>query len=171
MHSEIIHYNDLDGNPAQAEYHFYLGKGDLAEMDLVHRGDLTGYLEDIVKNKDGSELIKIFKELLLRSVGHREGMRFVRNQDIVDEFCQTGAYEALFLQLVTNEDAGLSFFRKIMPPDLIEKASAIDQNREYTDDELLTMSDADFARVAGRDPKNMSKRHLMIGMQRKQRVA
>lgn len=168
---KVIRFNDLDGNPVEKVYYFSLGQTDVIEMDMIHdQEDVPAYLKSIVENKDSRELLRVWKELLFRAVAERVGNRLDKSQEVIDEFKGSGAYEQFFSELVSSEDAGASFFVSIMPADAQEKAAA-EQNREYTEEELLSMSDEQFDKIAGTDTKKMSKEHFHIAFQRRNRTA
>ncbi len=166
MPEKTIHYTDLDGKPAEATYYFALNTADLAEMKLSHKGDITEHFARIIEENDGAKLVAWYKDLLFKSIGRREGMRLVKNQDIVDEFVQTGAYEALFMNLLASEDAGNEFFISILPPALVEEAKKQDEApvvKFYTDEEFDLTSEL--------DPQRMTKEQLLAAFQRKTRAA
>jgi len=167
----IRYKNPFTGEEVEKEYFFALSRAEIAKMKLAHRGDIEQYFKEIVERKDGAELIEVYEGLLLKAVGIREGDRLVKSQDIVDEFTQTGAYEELFMELIQSDDAGLGFFVKVFPEGLMEEVQAKEAEKQYTDEDLLNMSDDDFMAVAGSNPMKWSKHHTALAMQRKSRVA
>lgn len=173
MLPKTIRYRNLfTGEEISKEYHFALSRAEIAKMKLAHRGDIVEYFQEIVDRKDGAELIAVYEDMLLKSVGIRQGDRLVKTQDIVDEFKQTGAYEELFMELIQSDDAGLSFLTQVFPEGLLEEVQAKETaEKQHTDEELLDMSDDDFMAVAGSNPMKWSKHHTALAMQRKNRVA
>jgi hypothetical protein len=117
-----ITYKDLDGNDITDDFYFNLSKAEIAEWKLSfgEQEDLASYIKDIIKNKNTSVIIKLFKDLLGRSVGRRseDGKRFIKNDDIRDAFMQSDAYSVFFMELVTNANAGVEFIRGVLPSDL-----------------------------------------------------
>jgi hypothetical protein len=114
-----------------------------------------------------------FREILEMSVGVRseDGRRFIRTREYTEEFMQTEAYSELFMALVTDAEFGAEFVKGLLPADLAAQAEArlAEEEREYTHEELLGLSDEEFARVAGNDPRHMSRSHLLVAMERKNR--
>lgn len=163
---KVIRFNDIDGNPVEQEYYFTLGKSDVVDMDFAHSGDPKAYLQEIIDKKDSRQFLKLWRELLFRSVGKRDGNLLVKNETVLQEFKYSGAYEELFSELLQNDDGGTEFFMSIMPADVQEKI-AEESAREYTKDQLLSMSQADFDRIVGTDEATMSREHLLIAFQRK----
>lgn len=149
MLKKTITYPDLDGNPVTEDFYFNLSKAEIAEMELSHKDGLSGYLNTIVESQDGSEIIATFKTIIATSVGVRseDGKRFIKNDEIRDNFLQTNAYSELFMELATNAEAAAEFIRGIVPADLaknmVEEAETpayVLENRAPTKDELASMT-------------------------------
>ena len=107
MLKKTLTYSDLDGNPVTEDFYFSLSKAEIAEMELSYDGGLQTHLKRIVANKDGAAIIGAFKNILTSSVGRRseDGRRFIKSDEITQEFMQTDAYSELFMELVTDADA------------------------------------------------------------------
>lgn len=155
MLKKTITFNDLDGNPVTEDFYFSLNKAEIAELEFSEKGGLSGYVEKIIATEDNTKLIAIFKDLILRSVGRRseDNRRFVKSQDIIDDFTQTEAYSELFVELATKTDSAIQFINGIVPKGLeaemkkvnatenlelpkIEEPAWITENREPTQTEL-----------------------------------
>jgi hypothetical protein len=117
-----ITYDDYNGGTFTEDFYFNLSKAELVELELSHVGGLSESLKRIVASEDGAEIIKEFKNIILKSYGKRseDGKRFVKNQQLRDEFESTEAYSVLFIELVTDADAAADFVRGIMPEGLTE---------------------------------------------------
>jgi hypothetical protein len=118
---KTIQYTDLDGKPVSVEWHFSMDAAELLEMKTSSGTGLYAALEAITGNGDKTMVMGAFREIMLASVGRREGQRFVKNNDLRDEFKQTGAYAALFLEFMTNTMAAVDFIMGIVPADLASK--------------------------------------------------
>lgn len=126
MLKKTITFEDLDGNPITEDFYFNISKADLAEMEFSQKGGMQDHLNAIVKAEDGKEIMRIFKEIIAMAVGKRseDGRRFIKTEDIRDEFLQTDAYSVLFMELVTDAGKGAEFITAIMPGDLAAKVAA-----------------------------------------------
>ncbi len=122
MLKKTITYPDLDGNSITEDFYFNLSKAEIAEMELSHAGGFSGYLKTMIETQDGAQIIATFKNILLSAIGRRseDGKRFVKSQEIRDEFVQTEAYSQLFMELVTDGTAAAQFVESIVPSDLRE---------------------------------------------------
>jgi len=164
-----ISFVDLEGRERTETYYFHLGKTDWFELDVAHRENPSAYLMSLMQEGNSRELWKLWKQMLFAAVARRDGDILVKNARIQEEFAGSGAFEALFEELINSEDAGGNFFLSMMPEDVRKQAEA-QKNRQYTDQELLEMSDDEFYLAAGtRDPKEMDKHFLVIAMKRAER--
>jgi hypothetical protein len=178
MLKKTITYSDLEGNSVTDDFYFNLNKSELVELELSHAGGLSGHLQDLIKSEDGGKIIAALKGILSMSVGQKseDGKRFIKSEDITNGFLQSDAYSELFMDLVSQTDGAVEFITGIIPADMAKKVvdhelPEGDAAKEYTMDALLEMTDDQFTRVAGSDPKEMSKAHLVAAMQRKNKAA
>lgn len=163
--SKVIRYTNIDGKVVEKEYWFQLGNKDFAKMELAHMEKPGEHLTDLVKQGKTLELMKMWEQLLFKSVSIRKGDVLVKNDDIVEEFEGSGAYEEFFSELIARPDAGFDFFISIMPDD-IQKQMHEERSKTYSNDELLAMSDEEFEKYAGPE-KDMSREMLLIAMRRR----
>jgi len=127
MLKRTIQYEDFNGNNVVEEHYFNLSKSELVELEADYQGGLGEALTAIVASNDLKSLIREMKRIVLMSYGQKslDGKRFVKSEELRTEFSQTNAYDALFMELATNENAAAEFIRGIVPRDLgdaIQKA-------------------------------------------------
>lgn len=125
MLKKTITYTDFNGEEITEDFYFHLSKAELMEMQLEEEGGLVQRLDRIVKTKEVPQIVKVFKELLLKSYGVKsaDGKRFIKNDEVREAFMQTQAYSDLFMELTTNADAAAAFIKGILPADVVEKAA------------------------------------------------
>lgn len=121
MLKKSITYDDYSGGTFTEDFYFNLSKAELVELELSYEGGLSESLKRIVASEDGAQIIKEFKNIILKSYGKRseDGKRFIKNQQMRDEFESTEAYSVLFVELVTDADAASEFVRGIMPQGVV----------------------------------------------------
>ena len=97
-------YKDYNGIERKETWCFNLTRADLLERELGAFGGLDELLKRLVREERPKEIVAMFKELILSSVGRKspDGRRFERTQAIQDDFYQTEAYSQLFVELVTD---------------------------------------------------------------------
>lgn len=123
MFKKTINYEDFNGQPIKEDFYFNLTKAEIMEMQLEKTGGLTEYIQRIVDSKDVPQLVKLFKELILKSYGVKsdDGKRFIKTKEVVEAFTQTNAYSEFYMELATNADVASAFVNGIIPADLAEE--------------------------------------------------
>lgn len=120
-----IKYTDFNGVDRTETFYFNLTQSELTEMNLTTVGGMKSFIERITNTQDQAELIRLFKELILKAYGQKsdDGKRFVKNKEIREGFEQTMAYDALFMKLATDEKEAIKFVNGIMPPEVVAEAN------------------------------------------------
>lgn len=127
MLKKRITYEDFNGEETSEDHFFHLSKAELVELEMSHDGGMSAALERIVASKDGKAIITEFKKIILGSYGKKsaDGKRFIKTQELRDEFESSEAYSTLFMELVTDTDASVIFINGIVPAGMIEEAIKI----------------------------------------------
>lgn len=124
MITKTIKYTDYNGVEREEKFLFNLTKAELMEMEMGTTGGLAETIQRIVEAQDTPSIIKIFKDLLLKSYGEKstDGKRFIKvNEDgkpLSIQFEQTQAYSELFMELATDSEAAVEFIKGIIPNDI-----------------------------------------------------
>ncbi len=115
-----ITYEDFDGVEVTDIFYFNVSKPELIELDAKYERGFAKTLESIVESNDKDALIQKFKEIILLSYGEKseDGKRFIKNDQVREEFTQTAAYIALYMELAMNDGAAVEFLKGILPKDM-----------------------------------------------------
>lgn len=126
MIKKTISFTDYNGNQRSEDFYFNLTKAEIAEMELSTVGGLTQMLRGMIAAQDMPAIVKFVKELILKSYGKRspDGRKFIKNEELSEDFMQTEAYSQLFMELATNADATAKFVNGILPEDVRQQAEA-----------------------------------------------
>jgi cation transport regulator ChaB len=130
MLKRTITYTDYNGVERTEDFYFNLTQAEISEMELSHDGGLTAMIDRIVKAKDQSQIIKVFKTLLLSAYGQKseDGRRFIKNDAVREEFAQTEAYSIIFMELATDDQKADEFIKGIMPKTAVKPALQVSQS-------------------------------------------
>lgn len=129
MLAKTIKYTDYNGVDRNETYLFNLSKAEIAEMELSVSGGFAEMCKKIVDAQDAPSLIKIFKELVLKSYGEKspDGKHFMKldenGRPLSAKFAQSEAYSVLFMELATDAEAASAFINGIMPSDMVEESN------------------------------------------------
>lgn len=119
MLKRTITYEGFDGTEYTEDFWFHVTEADIAKMELgaTREGGFEALIRKIINTTDGKKLVELFDELILLAVGEQsvDGKRFVKNDEIRDNFRNSNAYSKLFVELVTETEKGVEFVNGIVP--------------------------------------------------------
>ena len=163
MLKKTITYEDFNGDEVSEDFFFHLSKAELIELEMSHKGGLSEAMKKIIAAEDGKSIIAEFKNIILGSYGQRsdDGRRFIKNQQLRDEFESSEAYSTLFMELVTQTDKAVEFINGIMPTGLVDEAQKIAAGEKpalATVPEPETMTKVEFDNLSTEDLRRLSPR-------------
>lgn len=125
MYKKTITYDDFNGDTVTEDFYFNFSEAELAELELTF-GDkgLSAFINEVIETKDTKKTITLFKELILKAYGVKseDGKKFKKSEALMEDFKDSAAYSALFMELSTNPEALTEFTNRIMPKKLVEEA-------------------------------------------------
>jgi hypothetical protein len=124
MYVKKITFTDFAGETRTEEFMFNMSKSDIIQWRYSVNGGIEEVFRRIIDKNDQSALMNMVKDLIHRSYGERsiDGKKFEKRRngvDLADDFEQTAAYDALFMELITDQKATADFVNGLMPPDLV----------------------------------------------------
>jgi hypothetical protein len=195
MLKKTITYKDFDENPVTRDFWFHLTKAEIAEHLIAKGEGFEKYLNGIASTNDMAKILPLFKEIIALTVGERdeENRRFVKSPEITNSFMASEAYSELFFEFMTDVSAFVQFIQGVVPKDFAEKVdfttgklkvqedAAIARPIEdvelpkekawddFTADEVMAMSQADFDKLTTGDPRKMTHEQLQYAYRRSTR--
>lgn len=118
MFKDTIAYTDFDGNNREETHYFNLTKAEVVFLENSSvEGLFTGYLKRIVESQDNVKIMKEFEKLVRASYGIKsnDGKRFIKSEEITNEFMQTEAYSEFIMKILGDADYAAAFVNGIMP--------------------------------------------------------
>ncbi len=136
MLKKTITYNDYDGNARTDDFWFNLSQAELAEMD-VESGGMQKRLEMISSTNDPKEIMRIFKDIVMRAYGERTADGKFRKVDsngyrLANDFVQSEAYSELFFELFNDANKASEFMISLLPKNVQDEA------RKVAEEKILT---------------------------------
>jgi len=131
MLKQDITYENFDGEQTTDTFYFNLTKTEIIELEVGYEGGLEAAIKRIIQTNDHKQLIAEFKKIVLLAYGQKseDGKRFIKSDQLREEFSQTAAYDELFIKLSTDADFAAAFIKGIVPKGIvaeIEKAEKIE---------------------------------------------
>lgn len=130
MFKKTITYKDYNGTERTEPFYFHLNATDLFDIQLTaDHGDFESMLKTIIADRDGKKIMTLFSQLIRRAYGVKsdDGKQFIKNEEVVNAFCQSPAYDELFLELVTDAKKAADFVNALIPKETIEKLKNMKQ--------------------------------------------
>lgn len=134
MLKKTIKYEDYNGVERTEDFYFNLTKAEIFEMEMGTEGGLVEQLQTVVAAKKQHEIIKFFKNIVLKAYGKKsaDNRLFLKTDEngipYSREFEYHPAYSIMFMELATDDKKGAEFVNGIMPKDLAEKAQEYIKN-------------------------------------------
>lgn len=106
MIKETITYIDYNGEERTEDFYFNLTQAEAMTLELGADGGLEKMIVSLVKAQDGAQIMSQFRRLIRLAYGvkSQDGRRFIKSEEISDEFEQCPAYNSLFMKLCTDAE-------------------------------------------------------------------
>lgn len=143
MLKKTLTYTDYDGKQRTEDHYFNLGKVEAMELAMDMPDDVNDAIDGdakdnideaakrLVEKLGGKGILNYMKDLIAKSYGVKseDGRRFIKNPELFEEFQQTPAYDALIIDLMTDETQAAAFVNGVLPPDLAATVAAIEAKK------------------------------------------
>ncbi len=125
-----ITYQDGDGNTITETFHFHLT---IREFVKLIGGNESSTIEEALKeleSKSIKEQVLEFDDFILSSYGVRseDKKRFIKNDELREQFADSFAYDALFTEFVMSETAANDFIMALLPENLRGEFAKLQQS-------------------------------------------
>jgi hypothetical protein len=119
MLKKQITYTDYLGREQTDTFYFNLTQAEAIELEVSTRtkDGFSGLLQKIIDTEDRTEMIAIFKKIIMMSYGEidADGKRFVKSPELSTAFTQTEAYSVLYMGFLTDAGEAAEFVNGILP--------------------------------------------------------
>lgn len=117
MLSKTVTYTDYAGIERKEIFRFNLTEAEITELQMSEYGGLSTILQRIIDSKDSKEIYKMFKKIVLLAYGvmSDDGRRFIKTDQVKEEFSQTEAFSIICMELLTDSKSASDFINGIVP--------------------------------------------------------
>ncbi len=125
MVTKTVKYTDYNGTEREETIYFNLNKAEILEIAMKStKSDVP--FDHIVDTADVASLSMFFKDILLSAYGVKsaDGRRFVKSQELRDEFVQTEAFSVIFTELAFDPDKMKTFIEALIPQAVVSSITA-----------------------------------------------
>ncbi len=124
-----ITYKDFNDKEVTDTFYFNLTKSEIVELEVGYKGGLYETIQRIIDTNDRGGLVTEFKRIVLLAYGQKseDGKRFIKSEQLREEFSQTAAYDGLFIELATNDEAAANFIKGVLPADMVAEVENADK--------------------------------------------
>lgn len=128
MLKKTIKFDDFNGVERTETHYFHLSKSELMRKEMSVEGGFSEKIQKISEKMDAPAIMEVFEDLIRLSYGEKsdDGRRFIKNKELSEAFMQTGAYDALYMELITDAKAAADFFKAVIPDDLAKEVDKAD---------------------------------------------
>ena len=135
---KTITYTDWNDEERTEDFRFNLTRTELTKFENSKGGGLTEWIKHIVQAKDNKAILDTFDDIIKATYGVKslDGKTFIKNDQVYEEFKGTGAYDQLFMELVTDATKASEFLAGCLPKEFQNDAkTAMDKEiAKYSND-------------------------------------
>lgn len=113
MLKENVSYLDFDGVEQTETLYFNINRMELIAMQTRYgKEDMAKYIERITKEEDFGKIHDLLNDIVLTAYGKKseDGKRFIKSEELKEEFRTSLAYEALIEKFFDDEGQTLGKF-------------------------------------------------------------
>ena len=117
MFKKKITYTDYNGQERTEDFYFNLSRSELIMLESTTPGGYAAMLQRIIDSKDQRQLMNEFTNLIKMSYGVKseDGKHFIKNEEVVNDFLNSAAFDQMFLEFFTEENAASDFANGVLP--------------------------------------------------------
>lgn len=116
MIKEIVKYKNFNDETVEATVYFNFNKTELAELEWSVEGGLSAQLKEIAEKEDLKQMIPVFREIVSRAYGERDGDNFIKTESIREKFKYSLLCDEIIWMLISDKQNASEFVNKLLQP-------------------------------------------------------
>ena len=142
LQKKIKYIDPFTEEEREKTLYFGLTKAELMELELTTEGGFMALIDQLIKTDKQTEIVKIFKKIVLDAYGERTNDgRFYKNEQMKEIFAASEEYSVVFMELATDSKAGSDFINGIVPKLTASEQAELDKIRAEVDANGGTLPD------------------------------
>lgn len=132
MLRKTIKYTNFNDEEETEVFYFNMTRAELIELEHSVEGGFSDTMQRMIETDpegkvNGKVIMAEMKKLILGAYGVKsmDGKRFIKNDQLRQDFESSEAYSTLFMELVTDAEAAAEFIKGIIPKDLAEETQKV----------------------------------------------
>lgn len=125
MKAKQITYTDFNGVERTETHYFNISQRELVKMQAGTDGGVYALMQRAIDARNETMLAQVYEDLIDMSYGVKtpDGRGFKKSPEILADFKATGAYDALFIEML-DADKFAKFINDVLPADVAKAAAA-----------------------------------------------
>lgn len=120
MIKETLTYTDYSGTKREEDFFFNLTQVEWIRVSAKCGGDIRAFVAKCVRENDLSSMLEFIETLVQTAYGEKspDGRRFIKNDEVLESFIRTEAYNDFVISLFTDANKATNFFNRLVPKEL-----------------------------------------------------
>lgn len=136
MLKQEIKFTDYNDTEREETFYFNVSKAELARWTSTKGESFQDALRKSMHDRSGEDILRIMDEIIKLSYGKKtDSGAFVKTESVWEDFRYGGAYDELYLQVLSDPEKALSFITGILPEE-VRTSMAKDFDGEITPEKL-----------------------------------
>ena len=117
MLAKTITYTDFNGVSRTETMYFNLTQAELTKMAYIDNKNLAETLTKAIDDKDTATIVRFMCEFIISAYGEKsdDGKHFRKSEEMRSEFANSAAYDALFAELLSDDEKAVAFINGVVP--------------------------------------------------------
>lgn len=117
MLAKTITYTDFNGVSRTETMYFNLTQAELTKMAYIDNKNLAETLTKAIDDKDTATIVRFMCDFIISAYGEKsdDGKYFHKSEEMRNKFANSAAYDALFAELLSDDEKAVAFINGVVP--------------------------------------------------------
>lgn len=112
-----INYTDFNGVSRTETLYFNLTQAELTKIAYIDNKNLAETLTKAIDDKDTATIVRFMCDFIISAYGEKsdDGKYFHKSEEMRNKFANSAAYDALFAELLSDDEKAVAFINGVVP--------------------------------------------------------